>query len=294
MIRSMTGYGTGRNLESGRSFVVEIRSVNHKYHDITVKLPRTMLAFEEPIRKIVSSKASRGKIDVLVTYDSAAPEDNSVLFNEALGDNLLRELKKMKERYGFSDEINLSMLYRFPNVIAGIKSDSAELDGDGIWPILEAALTDALESFVSMREKEGESLKRDMLEKRGVLKDITYSIAERAPNVVNEYKAKLEARLKELLSEPVDEQRLMHELAIFADRAAIDEELTRLKSHLEQFGEFLEERCPVGKKLDFLVQEMLREANTIASKSNDLEITRNAIQLKTEIEKIREQVQNVE
>lgn len=292
-MKSMTGYGTGKHALNGRSFVVEIKSVNHKYFDVSVKLPRTMLAFEEPVRKLVSSRISRGKTDVFISYESAASEDNSVLFNEALGDNLVRELQKMKERYGFSEEIGFSQLCRFQNVIAGVKAETAEAD-DGLWQILEAALLAALDSFVTMREREGEALKADMREKLAEITETTYKIAERSPYVVKEYKEKLESRLKELVSEPIDEQRLMHEFAVFADKSSIDEELTRLKSHIKQFREIIEESRPVGKKLDFLVQEMMRESNTIASKANDLEITRATLTLKTEIEKIREQVQNVE
>lgn len=296
MIKSMTGYGAGRYEENGKSFSVEIKSVNHKYNDLSIKLPRTMLAFEDPIRKRVAEKISRGKVDVFINYESLSPDDSSVIFNEALGDNLVAELEKMKQRYAFEDAVTLSMLYRFPNVITSAKQDNQAFTvGGELWGYLEKALNAAMLSFVEMRRREGESLKTDIFGKLDEIEAVVLGIEKKAPEVVVEHKERMNARIQDLLGEtPIDEQRLMHEVAIFADKSAIDEELTRLKSHIRQFRRFLNDGSPIGKKLDFLVQEMIRESNTIGSKSNNIDITNAVIELKALIEKIREQVQNIE
>lgn len=291
-MRSMTGYGRGESNLNNRRFVVEVRSVNHRFNDITVKLPRMMLSYEDVIKKAVSKQVFRGKTDVFVNFESQATEDYKVTLNTALSDNYQNVLKEIKDRYHIEDKISLTLLSRFPDVItmekANLDENSEVLEG------LTAALDKALLSFLEMRSREGENLKADISEKLVGMKSTVDKISERAPLVAAEYREKLRERLSELEEIQADEARILTEAAIFADKCCIDEETTRLYSHIGQMEAILEETGSIGRKLDFLVQEMNRESNTIASKSNDLIITGCTVELKSEIEKIREQVQNIE
>ena len=292
MIRSMTGYGKGENEKDGRKFTVEIKSVNHRYNDISIKLPRFMISMEDKIKKNISKKIFRGKTDVFINFETEAQDDVQVKLNEPLARSYVEKLNELKEMFGLETPNALDLVAKFPDILS---TEKVEEEGDVIWEALEPALNEAVENFIHMRETEGETLKKDILLKNQKIKEITDKIKERAPFVVDEYKEKLNARLAELMDKNViDEQRIAAEITIYSDRCCIDEELTRMYSHIKQLESILESDGSIGRQLDFLVQEMNREANTTASKSSDITITNAAIELKTEIEKIREQIQNLE
>lgn len=288
----MTGYGRGEYSLNDRRFIVEIKSVNHRYNDISVKLPRIMLPYEESVKKAVSEKVFRGKTDVFITFETFSKDDYQVSLNEALADRYMEVLSRICERYSLENGSMLGLVSRFPDVITVDKNPDNK--NDEIMNCLLGAVGEALDRFVEMRIREGEHLKSDILKKLDLIRDIVEKIGRRAPLVAEEYRQRLTDKLKELHEINADENRILTEVAIFADRSCIDEELTRLKSHIGQMRLILEENSPIGKKLDFLVQEMNREANTIGSKSNDLIITGCTVELKSEIEKIREQIQNIE
>ena len=295
MIQSMTGYGKGECTLYNRRFTVEIKSVNHRYNDVNIKLPRVMNAYEDKIRAILSQSVSRGKTDVYVNYETFAQSDVRVALNEALAGAYYDKLNVLGSLYGLGEAPSLSLLARFPDVLSVERNAESDEAAAEMWETLENALRTAVTSFGDMRAREGAALKADILKKCEFIRGIVADIAERAPLVAKEYRDKLTARVAEALSDAnIDESRLILEVTIFTDRSCIDEELTRLASHLSQMGVILEETDPIGRKLDFLVQEMNREINTIGSKSNDLAITRLVVDAKSEIEKIREQVQNIE
>ncbi len=291
-MRSMTGYGRGEYSLNDRRFIVEIKSVNHRYNDISVKLPRIMLPYEESVKKAVSEKVFRGKTDVFITFETFSKDDYQVSLNEALADRYMEVLSRICERYSLENGSMLGLVSRFPDVITVEKNPDNK--NDEIMSCLLGAVGEALDRFVEMRIREGEHLKSDILKKLDLIRDIVERIGRRAPLVAEEYRQRLTDKLRELHEINADENRILTEAAIFADRSCIDEELTRLKSHIGQMRLILEENNAIGKKLDFLVQEMNREANTIGSKSNDLIITGCTVELKSEIEKIREQIQNIE
>lgn len=291
-MRSMTGYGRGESSLNDRRFIVEIRSVNHRYNDITIKLPRIMLSYEDSIKKAVSKEIFRGKTDVFVSFETFSKDDYKVSLNEALSDRYVEVLGKISERYDLGEKAGLGLISRFPDVISVEKTLLDE--DDGILAGLIEAVKTALAAFLEMRKREGEHLKEDILKKLEGVKAIVEKVEERAPFVAEEYKQRLTDKLKELKELNTDEGRILTEVAIFADRSCVDEELTRLSSHIKQMKTILGEENSIGRKLDFLVQEMNREVNTIGSKSNDLIITAAIVELKSEIEKIREQVQNIE
>ena len=292
MIHSMTGYGRGEFEHDGRKVSVEIKSVNHRYGDVTVKLPRFMIYLEDRIKKTVLSYVARGKIDVYINYASSYAGDVEIKLNESLAESYAAKLRLIAERYGLVCPDTLSLVAKFPDVIT---AEKAEEDEEVLWEILSPALTEALDRFAAMRAAEGEALKKDILDKREKLTGLLTEIEARAPLVAEDYRTKLTARLKVLLDETeIDQQRILAEATVFADKSCIDEEITRLKSHIAQLGAILDSKGPSGRKADFLVQEMNREANTIGSKSNDLTVTKAVLELKSEIEKIREQVQNIE
>lgn len=291
-IRSMTGYGKGEEIANDRRFTVEIKSVNHRYNDITIKMPRMIAALEDPVKKRILQDVFRGKIDVYINFESFSSSDVDVKLNMPLASAYLKKLFLLKDELRLLEGNMLELVAKFPDVITVEKTENEEAV---LWEILCPALEKALEKFLAMREIEGENLKQDILQKRNTLVSMVAQIKERAPLVTKEYQAKLHARLQELLEGvEVDPQRLAMEVAVFADKSCIDEELTRLDSHLVQLQDILEQGGQVGRKLDFLVQELNRETNTIASKANDIQITQVTIAMKSEIEKIREQIQNLE
>lgn len=292
MLKSMTGFGKGECRSESKQVTVEIRSVNHRYTDITVKMPRDLLALEDSIRKNVQSVVSRGKVDVFVTCVDLAGSGNTVAWDPTLARSYVEALRQAAEAFDLQSDLHASDLLRMPDLFCVTKaSDGVET----LAALVETALEEALSRLASMREVEGAALKEVFLGNLAVTEALYEEVVKRAPFVSKEYKEKLELRLQELLqNDAVDPQRLATEVAFFADKCSIDEELARLQSHFTQFRSILEESVPVGRKLDFLVQEMNREVNTIGSKANDLEITNRVISLKSELEKIREQVQNVE
>ena len=294
-VRSMTGYGRGEFTAEDRKFTVEMRSVNHRYNDITVKLPRFLISLEDRIKKKTAENVFRGKTDIYISFETLSSEDVEVKLDEALAAAYAEKLKHLREIIGVpqaDDGRILELTARFPDVITVEKAQKEE---EVLWEILLPALEDAVSRFLAMRETEGENLKQDILQKGEKIRALVADVKERAPLVVEEYREKLNRRLEDILGNvEVDPQRVAQEVAVFADRGCIDEEITRLESHLIQLDGILREGGQVGRKLDFLVQEMNRESNTIASKANDVQIVQATIALKSEIEKIREQVQNLE
>ena len=296
MLRSMTGYGRGECFLYDRKFTVEIKSVNHRYNDLTVKQPRILNVFEDAIRKLIGRDVSRGKTDVYISMDTYSKDDISINVNIPLADAYVEQIKALNIRYDlYPKELQASALLNYQDIFIIEKNTDNEKARAEIWEGLETALLTALSNFVEMRSAEGKTLYNDIIEKKAYIAGLTAQIKTRAPFVAVEYGEKLRQRLTGVLNTSAfDETRLLAEIALMADRACIDEELTRLESHLGQLEAILSNDEPNGRKLDFLVQEMNREVNTIAAKSNDLEISKLAVELKSEVEKIREQVQNVE
>lgn len=291
-IRSMTGYGRGEYLAEDRRFVVEIKSVNHRYNDMNIKLPRVLASLEDKIKKRLMQDIFRGKTDVYITFESFAEDDVTVKLNSGLAQAYGEKLRELENLLGVNGADLLSLTAKFPDVLTAEKTQQEDAV---IWAALLPALEAAITAFIQMRSTEGENLKQDILKKGAHIREIVEDVKEYAPLVVKEYQEKLQTRLTELLEKPeIDAQRVAMEVAIFADKGCIDEELTRLDSHLLQLDEILTKGGQVGRKLDFLVQEMNRESNTIASKANDIRIVKATIELKSEIEKIREQIQNLE
>jgi len=292
MIKSMTGFGRGNIEQDGRSFTVEIKSVNHRYCDLNIKMPKILMSLEDRIRKAIQEKVSRGKVDVFITQNNCEKQGAKVVLDEKLADSYVECLNKIKARYDIKENISISLISKFPDVIT-LKQE--EEDVEGLWQILSLPLKDAVNLLVDMRAKEGLKLEKNILSKCDYIKSLLDKIEEKSPLIVAEYKEKLTERLRDLLGEyQVDESRVAIEVALFADKSSIDEEIVRLNSHLVQLKETFHLNESVGRKLDFIVQEMNREVNTIGSKANNLEVTNIVLNIKNEIEKIREQIQNIE
>lgn len=293
MIKSMTGYGRGEAENDLYKFKVELKAVNHRYNDILIKMPRHISYLEENIKKIIKEKISRGKVDVYINLEYINESSVDVKVDIPLAKSYKTALENLSAELELEDSIRLNNILCMQEII---RTDRKELDEDLIWSILKKSLDMALDNIMKMRITEGAELKRDILGKLEYVEKCVGSIGERSPYVVLEYKDKLQERIKNLLDDNVtlDEERLNNEIAYFADRSSIDEELVRLASHIKQFRTILNEDDSVGRKLDFLIQEMNREINTIGSKANDLTITNYVVILKAEIEKIREQIQNIE
>lgn len=291
MIKSMTGFGRGNYEIDGRKYTVEIKSVNHKYSDITVKLPRVLSFLEDSVRKQIASNISRGKVDVFITFEDFSEKVTNIRFNKSLAKEYVKQLKELAEETGLDYSINVLDISKFPDILKLEDSENEELVSNE----LKIAVQSAIYSFVEMRAQEGNKLVEDMKNRIKGIEKIVEEISNFSSTLVPEYIEKLDARIKEYLkTDVVDEARLAQEIVIYSDKCSIEEELTRLRSHFSQFNNLLKGASPIGKKLDFLVQEMNREVNTIGSKANSLEITNRVIEIKTEIENIREQVQNIE
>lgn len=290
MLRSMTGFGCYEYSEDDVTFTIEIKTVNHRYFDLFLRMPRQISAFEDRVRGIISSRIQRGKVDVYITCDDAGDDAVEVVPDERLAEAYCRALKSLADNLGIKDDLSVSTLARFPDILKVEKKENDERMGS----ILEKAVEEAVSSLIEMREREGERLKASMLLNLQNVKSFLDKVKERAPMVVKEYKQKLEVRIEELTGMKIDPARLAMEVALFADKCSIDEEIVRLESHIGQMESLLDQGSPVGKKLDFLIQEMNREVNTIGAKASDLEITQCVVELKNEIEKLREQVQNIE
>ena len=294
LVKSMTGYGRARETRNGRDITVEVRSVNNRYLDCTVKMPRSFIFAEDAIKALVQKYASRGKVDVFITVESLGADETVVAVNEPLAKHYIDALSRLRQLGGdvLGGEISVAELARLPDVLAVTKGES---DLETISADLCAVLERALAAYTAMRETEGRKLAEDILRRLDTIGAITRLIEERSPQTVAEYRQKLLSRMQEVLqSAAIDESRILTEAAIFADKVAVDEETVRLRSHLSQLREMLHSGVPVGRKLDFLIQEINRESNTIGSKCSDLQIARDVVDLKAEIEKIREQVQNIE
>lgn len=292
MIKSMTGFGRCEVAEDNRKFTVEMKAVNHRYLDVNIKMPKSLNFFESAIRAELKNYIARGKVDVFIACEDLSEHTSSVRYNRELAEEYLTYLRRMAEDFGLEDDIRVSTLSKYPEVLV---MEEAGMDEEELWKSLRKAVVGAAERFVESRITEGGRLRDDLLEKLdGMRKQVDF-IAERSPQIVAEYKRRLEEKVKELLGDnTVDEGRLLTEVTIFADKVCVDEEVVRLRSHIETTRNVLLEGGSIGRKLDFIAQEMNREANTTLSKSNDLEISNCAIELKTEIEKVREQIQNVE
>jgi len=287
----MTGFGRGKYENEGRSYTVEIKSVNHKYSDINVRLPRFLNSVEDKIRKTISNSISRGKIDVFVTFENYSSKGTTIRVNRELAKEYIKELKELANEADLKFDLNVIDVSKFPEILK-IEDDQ---DEELIENELMIAVNDALDKFVSMRELEGEKLIQDIEKRIYSIQDKVNEITKYSGTLVEEYMKKLQARVKELMdTQVIDENRLMQEIVIFSDKSSIEEELTRLKSHISQFLELIKQSSPIGKKIDFLIQEINRETNTIGSKANSLEITNLVIEVKTEVENIREQIQNIE
>lgn len=292
MIKSMTGYGRGTIEEAGRAFQVEIKSVNNRYLDINIRLPRQFNALEDNVRKYITSRLSRGKIDVYINQEKISEDDVNISVDEQVAKSYYDAFTTLKEKFSLQDDISLSLIARSNDVIV-IKKKEEDLEH--IWNTLSKALQAAIDMFVDMRIKEGLKLSNDMLDRCEMINGILLKIEERSPEVVKEYREKILQRISDFLKEvEVDQGKLLNEVAFFADKCNVTEEIVRLKSHIEQFKNTLSSGESIGRKLDFIIQEMNRETNTIGSKANDLVITNLVVDIKSEIEKIREQVQNIE
>ena len=292
MIKSMTGFGRCEVQKDSRKFTVELKSVNHRYLDVNIRMPKKLNFFETAIRTLLKSYANRGKVDIFITYEDLSQAQVSVKYNAALAAEYLKYLKQMEEEFGLENDVRVSTLSRYPEVFT---MEEQSEDEEELWNGLKEALEGAFAQFVETRKTEGENLKKDILSKLDILSEQIGFIEERSPKIVAEYRAKLEEKMKELLSDTqIEESRIAAEVILFADKICTDEEVVRLKSHISHMRSTLEEQDEIGRKLDFIAQEMNREANTILSKANDIEVSDCAISLKTEIEKIREQIQNIE
>ena len=290
-MNSMTGFGRANLERNSREYTVEIKSVNHKYSDITVKAPRCLMYLEDKIRKTVLNKVSRGKIDIYITYLDFGAEGKRVVINKALAKLYIDELKEIAQENHISDDIKVTEISKFPEII-NVENQQEE---DSISDELLECLNAALDKFVHMREIEGSRIKEDLRTRIMKVEENVQKISLCSAGLVEEYVVKLESRVNEILkTDIVDKNRLAQEIVIYSDKCSIEEEITRLKSHISQFNDLIEQKEPVGKKLDFLIQEMNREVNTIGSKSGSIEITNSVIELKTVLEDIREQIQNIE
>ena len=292
MIKSMTGFGRCEVQKDSRKFTVELKSVNHRYLDVNIRMPKKLNFFETAIRTLLKSYANRGKVDIFITYEDLSQAQVSVKYNAALAAEYIKYLKQMEEEFGLENDVRVSTLSRYPEVFT---MEEQSEDEEELWNGLKEALEGAFAQFVETRKTEGENLKKDILSKLDILSEQIGFIEEWSPKIVAEYRAKLEEKMKELLSDTqIEESRIAAEVILFADKICTDEEVVRLKSHISHMRSTLEEQDEIGRKLDFIAQEMNREANTILSKANDIEVSDCAISLKTEIEKIREQIQNIE
>jgi len=292
MIKSMTGFGRCEVQEGDRKITVEMKAVNHRYLDVTIKMPKKLNFFEAAIRSELKNYIQRGKVDVFITYEDFTESNVCVKYNKELAAEYMAYLNKMAEDFSLDNDIRVSSLARFPEILT---MEEQTIDEEELWQLLDKAVRGAAESFVETRIREGEHLRDDLIGKlSGMLENVDF-ITERSPQIVEEYRQKLNEKVRELIEDTkVDENRLLMEVTIFADKVCVDEELVRLRSHIETTKDTLIMGGSIGRKLDFIAQEMNREANTILSKSSDLEISNHAIELKTEIEKVREQIQNIE
>ena len=292
MIRSMTGFGRCEIQSGEKKFTVEMNGVNHRYLDVNIRMPKKLYFFETAIRSYLKKYIQRGKVDIFVTYEDLSEGQMSLKYNEALASEYLDYFRQMEEKFGLENDVRISALSRYPEVFT---MEEQDVDEEEMWNGLREALDGACVQFVSARETEGEKLREDLIGKLDDMKAVVEKIEERSPQILSEYREKLEEKVKELLADTqIDESRIAAEVVLFADKICTDEEIVRLKSHIDHMKSTLQAGEGIGRKLDFIAQEMNREANTILSKANDLTVSNYGIDLKTEIEKVREQIQNIE
>ena len=292
MIRSMTGFGRCEIQSGEKKFTVEMKGVNHRYLDVNIRMPKKLYFFETAIRSYLKKYIQRGKVDIFVTYEDLSEGQMSLKYNEALASEYLDYFRQMEEKFGLENDVRISALSRYPEVFT---MEEQDVDEEEMWNGLREALDGACVQFVSARETEGEKLREDLIGKLDDMKAVVEKIEERSPQILSEYREKLEEKVKELLADTqIDESRIVAEVVLFADKICTDEEIVRLKSHIDHMKSTLQAGEGIGRKLDFIAQEMNREANTILSKANDLTVSNYGIDLKTEIEKVREQIQNIE
>ncbi len=292
MIKSMTGFGRSEIVKGNRKISVEIKSVNHRYFEAGIKMPKKLNVFESRMRDLLKKYATRGKIDIFINYEDDSESQVNLKFNQNIADEYMAIFNNMSDKYNLKNDITVGGLARFPEVIT---MDEAQEDEEELWHFIEEAMRAALEQFVNTRILEGENLKKDLLGKLEHMEELVAFVEKRSPEIMKEYRSKLEGKVRELLGDTtIDESRIATEVIIYADKICVDEETVRLRSHIEHARKCLNEDGGIGRKMDFIAQEMNREANTTLSKANDIEISNAAIDLKTEIEKVREQIQNIE
>jgi uncharacterized protein (TIGR00255 family) len=288
----MTGFGRSEILKNNRKIVIEVKSVNHRYLEAGIKMPKKLNSFESRIRETLKKYANRGKVDIFINYEDNNETQVNLKYNDKLAKEYMDIFAKMADEFKIENDINVSALSRYPEVIS---MEDAEVDEEELWAFIEEALKESLEKFVETRVLEGEHLKNDLLLKLDHMEKLVDFIEERSPEIMKEYRSKLEDKVKEILGDTtIDESRIATEVVIYADKICVDEETVRLRSHINHARKCLSEDGGIGRKMDFIAQEMNRESNTILSKANDIEISNAAIDLKTEIEKVREQIQNIE
>lgn len=292
MIKSMTGYGRCERVEGGKKILAEIKSVNHRYSDYSVKVPRYYGFLEEKVREYASRYIARGKVDIYINIESFDDTDKDIILNEGLAEEYINALHALRDKFGLTDDITVSAVARYSDIF---KSERREEDEDELWKSVESVLAEAVDMFVKMREREGARINEDLVQRVKYMQTLAARVDERSPETVAEYKQRLYNKIKEVLDDrSIDEARVLTEVAIFADKVAVNEETVRLASHFAEFFEILNKNEPAGRKLDFLIQEINREINTIGSKASDLEIAKIVVELKAELEKLREQIQNIE
>ena len=292
MIKSMTGFGRSEIVKGNRKISVEIKSVNHRYLEAGIKMPKKLNVFESRMRDLLKKYATRGKIDIFINYEDDSESQVNLKFNQNIADEYMAIFNNMSEKYNLKNDMTVGGLARFPEVIT---MDEVQEDEEELWHFIEEAMKAALEQFVNTRILEGENLKKDLLGKLDHMEELVAFVEKRSPEIMKEYRSKLESKVKELLGDTtIDESRIATEVIIYADKICVDEETVRLRSHIEHARKCRNEDGGIGRKMDFIAQEMNREANTTLSKANDIEISNAAIDLKTEIEKVREQIQNIE
>ena len=292
MIKSMTGFGRAEYIDEKRKITVEIKAVNHRYLDCSIKMPKKLGFFEASIRTLLKDYIQRGKVDIYITYEDYTEENFNLKYNRDMAKAYYSYLKEMAEEFGIENDVRVSTLSRYPEVFS---LEEANVDEDEIWSDLEKVVRDAASAFVDARIKEGDNLKRDLTDKLDKMLSYVDEIEKRAPEIIDAYRKDLSAKVADLLADSaIDESRILGEVTLYADKICVDEEIVRLRSHIGTTKDILSEGGSVGRKLDFIAQEMNREANTILSKTNDLITSDIAINLKTDIEKVREQIQNIE
>lgn len=292
MLKSMTGYGRNEAVTDGKKILVEIKSVNHRYSDYNIKLPRHMGFLEDKIRKYVSSCVTRGKVDIYINVEYYETADKEIILNKEIAKNYIEVLKQLRDEFSLEDDITVSKVAQNPDIFL---TERVEEDEDKLWESVKCVLDKALTAFVEMRSREGERTERDLRERIEYMGKLAKQIEERSPQTVKEYSDRLYEKIKEVLDgREIDESRILTEVGIYADKVAVNEETVRLASHFEEFYSIIDSGEPAGRRLDFLIQEINREVNTIGSKAGDIDIAKTVVTLKGEIEKLREQIQNIE